>query len=374
MALFQSQATDYTWCYTGPEPDATAVFQWTIDNFLSRTDEILESDTFKVKDERFRLKIHKGMKDEKKNEENKKILGIYLQLASSKYHPTNCTVSCRFDMSSASKQIGFKKFERLELILEAGNEWVGRGINISSLELLKKYLLNDQFTISASVILHGKDKQRSSKHSVANVSIRTNAAKEVGEHLWNSFQNKMYCDFTLISNDGKVFPCHKIILASRSPVMQRMMESGMIETKKQQLEIKNYDSDIVDVILDFMYKGDIQRDTLKSIAEQIFMAANFFQMTTLKTLTELALIEQMNTKNMLQRFLMADMHDAKELRLASKNLIIENSEALLKDEDWKLRIYESHDEKLIYEILEGIVLGGRQNKGVKRKHEDDYSC
>ena len=41
------------------------------------------------------------------------------------------------------------------------------------------------------------------------------------------------------------------------------------------------------------------------------MAANFYEMTHLKDVAEVELIKQMSLKNMLQMFIMADMHDAK---------------------------------------------------------------
>ena len=113
-------------------------------------------------------------------------------------------------------------------------------------------------------------------------------------------------------------------------------------------------------------------DKLKARAATIFMAANYYEVTTLKKLTELILIEQMDTENMLQRFLMADMHHAKELRVASKNLIIENSQELVKDEDWKLTISQSHDPDLVFEILEGMALSVRPNKKAKHNHNGYY--
>ena len=65
----------------------------------------------------------------------------------------------------------------------------------------------------------------------------------------------MFCDFTLISKDRKSFHCHKIVLASRSPVLKAMLNSGMQEAKKQQLEIKNHESGLLANVLEFMYKG-----------------------------------------------------------------------------------------------------------------------
>ena len=115
--------------------------------------------------------------------------------------------------------------------------------------------------------------------------------------------------------------------------------------------------------------GVIADEKLMENADKIFIAANYYEMATLKNIAELALIEQMDTGNMLKMFLMADMYDAKELRLAAKNLIIENAEKLVKDEEWKLTISQSHDTDLVFEILEGMALSGRPSKRAKHTHK-----
>ena len=79
--------------------------------------------------------------------------------------------------------------------------------------------------------------------------------KELGENLWQAYQNQKFCDFTLISWYRLTFRCQKIILASRSPVMKCMLNSEMKELKNNQLEINTFDSNIVALILEFMYKG-----------------------------------------------------------------------------------------------------------------------
>ena len=90
------------------------------------------------------------------------------------------------------------------------------------------------------------------------------------------------------------------------------------------------------------------------------MAANYYDIATLKKIAEVSLIEQMNSANMLGMFLMADMQNAQELRLASKKLIIENVHEMVNCGDWKQVI--SHKPNLVLEILEGIGQSQRSNK------------
>ena len=104
---------------------------------------------------------------------------------------------------------------------------------------------------------------------------------------------------------------------------------------------------------------------MKSIPEEIFKAANYYEMTELKNIAEIELIEQLSLPNMLNMFLLADMHNAKDLKLSSKKLIIDNLEELVKDKDWKKKISESHDPELAFEIVDGLAAIG----GVKKKQK-----
>ena len=57
-----AQASSHAWCYTGPAPDTTGVFHWTIDNFMERINgtstKTLNSDSFCIKEEEYMLKLY----------------------------------------------------------------------------------------------------------------------------------------------------------------------------------------------------------------------------------------------------------------------------------------------------------------------------
>ena len=69
MAL--ANTSDYTWCYRGPDPDTTVVFNWTIDNFFSRTlqsSKSLLSDQFHIKDKVVRFELFpRGQREKESN-------------------------------------------------------------------------------------------------------------------------------------------------------------------------------------------------------------------------------------------------------------------------------------------------------------------
>merc|ERR1712072_330466 len=60
--MSKTKRNGYRWCFTRYEPDQKTTFHWKIDNFNKRMEEasntsFLQSDTFKIDQERFNLKL-----------------------------------------------------------------------------------------------------------------------------------------------------------------------------------------------------------------------------------------------------------------------------------------------------------------------------
>ena len=106
---------------------------------------------------------------------------------------------------------------------------------------LRDVLVNNQIQIRATVIVQWKYRQKCVNYSVQNNSEVSDSLL-LGQNLWTAFQKNIFCNFTLVSNN-KCFPCHRIILSSRSPVLGRMLASVMREAQTQQLEIQDYHSE-----------------------------------------------------------------------------------------------------------------------------------
>ena len=70
-------------------------------------------------------------------------------------------------------------------------------------------------------------------------------------------QNEELTDFTIYSNE-KSFPCHRVILASCSPVLKAMMSSGMTEASNQEAKLDNIPPDVVKLLIDYMYIGETE--------------------------------------------------------------------------------------------------------------------
>ncbi|CAH1779287.1 unnamed protein product [Owenia fusiformis] len=68
-------------------------------------------------------------------------------------------------------------------------------------------------------------------------------------HLWHDC---LFCDVTL-EVEGKMFKCHKIILASNSHYFESMFSNGMSETSQNIIKMKDISSNVMENILNYMY-------------------------------------------------------------------------------------------------------------------------
>ena len=91
------------------------------------------------------------------------------------------------------------------------------------------------------------------------------------EHFLSDFQ---------INIDDKPIPCHKLMLAAHSPVVKGMLRSNMSEVAKQAVTLNHIKPDIMKILLDYMYCGEVtfHIDQLEGVIE----ACNYLQMTELQ--------------------------------------------------------------------------------------------
>ncbi len=73
-------------------------------------------------------------------------------------------------------------------------------------------------------------------------------------------QRQELCDI-IICVDGHRFHAHKVVLAGCSPYLRAMFTNGMLETEKNLVEIRGIESVTMELLLEFMYKGNVEITT-----------------------------------------------------------------------------------------------------------------
>lgn len=125
--------------------------------------------------------------------------------------------------------------------------------------------------------------------------------KDYGQLL----ESQLCSDVKLISQDGQEILAHKAILAARSPVFARMFEHDMREKKENVVMIQDIKSPVLKAVLQFIYAGTV--DDLPTLAGEVMMAAEKYDIRSLKAKCELAILENLNEQNAVKNLIVVDL-------------------------------------------------------------------
>jgi len=145
------------------------------------------------------------------------------------------------------------------------------------------------------------------------------------------YNNNEYAD-TTVTCGGKKFDCHKIILASRSPVFKTMLESNMKEKITGSIEIKGMRIEVFESLLQYIYTSDAPN--IDTLARDLYAAADQYQIVKLKELCEAKLISNIDLENCIGLLVLGDLHQASALKQAALKFVSQNMDEIDPDE-WK---------------------------------------
>ncbi|XP_045033607.1 uncharacterized protein LOC116928948 [Daphnia magna] len=118
------------------------------------------------------------------------------------------------------------------------------------------------------------------------------------EHLWTAAQNKLWTDIEF-SVKNHIYSAHRAILAARSPTL--FVSDSLIEGSR--IKIEHTDPIAFEMFLRFLYTGIFKVNNRKGINEEVLQLAERYQLSTLKSLCQLA-VQDINA-NQLTYFAMA---------------------------------------------------------------------
>lgn len=117
-------------------------------------------------------------------------------------------------------------------------------------------------------------------------------------------KDKLFTDIELKANDGKVLEAHKVILATRSPLLFEMLLKDMQETQNDVANVKNFNSKIMTEVLRFIYCGNVKN--LDGVARDLIHAAELYQMKELKKICIESIESTLSAENVLKTLVIAN--------------------------------------------------------------------
>ncbi|XP_045429285.1 inhibitor of Bruton tyrosine kinase isoform X5 [Pipistrellus kuhlii] len=162
------------------------------------------------------------------------------------------------------------------------------------------------------------------------VKMLQNVAKKFG--FSNLCSSSFVYDVTMKSVDGKEFPCHKCVLCARLDYFHSMLSSSWIEASNCAALEMPIQSDILKVILDYLYTDEavlIKESQNVDFICSVLVVADQLLITRLKEICEVALTEKLTLKNAAMLLEFAAMYNAEQLKLSCLQFIVLNMAALL---------------------------------------------
>ena len=143
----------------------------------------------------------------------------------------------------------------------------------------------------------------------------------------NIREDKILTDFTVVSQDRKRFPFHRLFLATQSPVMMAMMTHDMKEKQESEVRLE-YSEEVVGHFVEYFYSRKVPQGALQANLASFFELAGQYNLAPLKTLTEEAAMELLSVETMIDLYVLADLHGAASLKSEAEAFIRRNKKEL----------------------------------------------
>ena len=163
------------------------------------------------------------------------------------------------------------------------------------------------------------------------------------------FTSNEYADVTIVCGD-KTFKCHKLILASRSPVFKTMFDADMKEKEAGSVEIKNMTPEVLENMLKYIYTSEAP--DIDALTQELFAAAEQYQLEKLKELCEAKLCSKIEVANCIEILVLADLYQATTLKVTALKFVADNI-GNMDASEWKKTLIAYPT--LLVEVMEMII-------------------
>lgn len=208
-------------------------------------------------------------------------------------------------------------------------------------------LLNDQLTIFCEGTVHFV----SDTVDTTGLLPKLSPLNSIKDDLRSLLQDGTLADVT-IEAGGTEFKAHKAILAARSSVFHAMFEHKMEESLTSRIKIEDADKEAVKEMLTFMYTDEAPN--LSQMQHTLLSLADKYNLVKLKAMCERELYDSLATENVVDVLVLADQHNASQLKDACFRFIAGHTPEVMKLHSWNNVKLQHKD--LYIELLEKALL------------------
>lgn len=178
---------------------------------------------------------------------------------------------------------------------------------------------------------------------------RTNVPEtQLSDDFENLLNNGLFSDVTMKSAESVEFKVHKAVLASRSAVLKAHFEHNTTECFTNEVE-SPLEAEVLREVLTFIYSDKAPR--VDEIPERLLAAADYYQLSRLKSLCEEALHKNLTVENAIETLQLADLHSANTLKQLTLEFIKDGQAKLITKTDGWAKLKSVELIKRIYEYI-----------------------
>lgn len=150
----------------------------------------------------------------------------------------------------------------------------------------------------------------------------SNPSQNILANFKKMFNRKAFCDVTFVLGD-ETFHAHKAVLAAQSKVFEAMFLSGMKEQSDNTIEISNFDAEIFEQFLNYLYgEGGMK---LENKVEEMIVIADYYNVSDLKIRCENIMLETLSENSAIRYVILADKINCDTLKTAALHFIRKSS-------------------------------------------------
>ena len=204
--------------------------------------------------------------------------------------------------------------------------------------------------------------------------------KKKFKHVFKAQETPQHpCDVTLVVNGGKAeFKAHGDLLSEASPFFQKLLRSGMKESKEGVVRLEMFSEAVMALTLEFIYTGGAQISTLE-IAEGLIVLADYLFLPKLKTLAKgvAVSLQTLNMSNCISSYNFAEIYRCEELFSNARRFILSNFTSVAKTEEFmnmsskRIEMWISNDDINVSaeeDVFKIILTWINRDKSERKKH------
>jgi hypothetical protein len=146
------------------------------------------------------------------------------------------------------------------------------------------------------------------------------------------FLNDQTLSDVVVVCGNRTLHCHKIILAGRSEVFNRMLTGEFMEAKEGRVEIRSFEPDVVENLIKYVYGEEVPKH---AISWELFEAAEMYGVAGLRDLCLWSLRRSISVENCARTLEVASMHNLSDVFALAVDFFKNNLNEVAKTDDWE---------------------------------------